>query len=126
MDQEVSRRRRRSYSRQFKAEAVAACRKPGASTSAEALKRSMNANILRRWVVEAERGEGGATPPRALAGPSSASTNASFVSLPVPSKAADDGMPIAVEVRRGRMSVSVRWPRSAAHECAQWLREVLK
>ncbi len=105
MDQEVSRRRRRSYSAEFKAEAVAACRKPGASTSAEALKRSMNANFLRRWVVEAERGEGAATSPRALAGTVERFSEAkASSSLPVPSKAADDGMPITVEVRRGRMT----------------------
>jgi hypothetical protein len=31
-----------------------------------------------------------------------------------------------VEVRRGTMTVSVQWPSSAVHECALWLREVLK
>ena len=39
MDEEVNRRRRRTYSAEFRAEAVLACRKPGASTAAEALKR---------------------------------------------------------------------------------------
>jgi len=39
---------------------------------------------------------------------------------------ADDGTPITVELRRGTMTLSVQWPRSAVHECAMWLREVLK
>jgi transposase len=64
MDEEANRRRRRTYSAEFRAEAVAACRKPGASTSAEPLKRSMNANVLRRWAVEAERVEGAVTSAR--------------------------------------------------------------
>ena len=125
MDEETSRRRRRTYSAEFRAEAVAACRKPGASTSAEALKRSMNANVLRRWVVEAERAEGTVTSARALPAPVSASAKGSFIPLPGPARAADES-PITVEVHRGAMTVSIQWPRSAVHECAMWLREVLK
>jgi len=123
MDQQSGRRRRRSYSAEFKAEAVAACRRPGASTAAAALERSINANVLRRWIVEAERAEGTLAPPsalRPLSGPAP-----SFVALPMPPKTAD-ATPITVEVRRGTMTLSVQWPRSAVHECAMWLREVLK
>lgn len=47
--------RRRSYSEEFKAEAVAACLQPGMSMAAVALSRGLNANLLRRWVVEAEQ-----------------------------------------------------------------------
>lgn len=125
MDQEVNRRRRRSYSSEFRAEAVAACRRPGASTSAEALKRSMNANVLRRWVVEAERAEGAGMAPRALPAPASRQAKGDFIALPVSGKAADD-RPITVEVHRGTMRVSIQWPRSAMHEFTMWLREVLK
>jgi hypothetical protein len=49
------RRRRRRHSAGFKAEAVAACLQPGVSIAAVALSRGLNANLLRRWVVEAER-----------------------------------------------------------------------
>ena len=125
MEQESARRRRRSYSAEFKAEAVAACRKRGASTAAAALERSMNANVLRRWVVEAERAEGTLAPPRALPSPPSLSPKGSFVPLPMPPRSADV-TPITVEVRRGTMTLSVQWPRSAVQECAMWLREVLK
>ena len=85
----------------------------------------MNANVVRRWVVEAERAEGTITPHRALPPPPSPSPKGSFVALPMPPKA-DDGTPITVELRRGTMTLSVQWPRSAVHECAMWLREVLK
>ena len=125
MDEEVNRRRRRTYSAEFRAEAVAACRKPGASTSAEALKRSMNTNVLRRWIVEAERAEGTVTAPRALPAPVSVAAKRSFIALPAPAKPTDE-MPITVEVHRGAMTVTIQWPRSAVHECALWLREVLK
>lgn len=125
MDQEAGRRRRRSYSAQFKAEAVAACRKPGASTAAAAMERSINANVLRRWVVEAETADGRSMTPRSLPPPPAASAKGSFVALPMPPKAADT-TPITVEVRRGTMTLSVQWPSSAVHECAMWLREVLK
>ena len=51
----TGRRRRRRHSKQFKAEAVAACRQSGISIAAVALSRELNANLLRRWVSEAER-----------------------------------------------------------------------
>jgi transposase len=51
------RRRRRHHSVFFKAEAVGACQQPGVSISAVALVRGLNANLLRRWVQEAERGD---------------------------------------------------------------------
>jgi transposase-like protein len=125
MDQEAGRRRRRSYSAEFKAEAVAACRKPGASTAAAVLERSINANVLRRWVVEAEHAERLLVTPRSLPPPAGSSAKGSFVALPMLPKAVDT-TPITVEVRRGTMTVSVQWPSSAAHECTMWLREVLK
>jgi len=81
--------------------------------------RAINANLLRRWVVEAERSEP-APAPKALSPPSEA-----FVSVPVQAKPAGN-TPIRVEVRRGAFTVSVHWPSSAMYECALWLREVLK
>ena len=121
MDQAVGRRRRRVHSAEFKAEAVAACRRPGASIAAAALERSINANLLRRWVVEAERADGGGSSAlKALPAPSEP-----FVALSVQPTPADN-TPIRVEVRRGALTVSVQWPRSAVHECGIWLREILK
>ena len=118
MDEGVGRRRRRRHSAQFKAEAVAACRKSGVSIAATALERSINANLLRRWVIEAEHTEESSLMP-------ATAPAERFVALPLPTQPVDD-TPIKIEVRRGAMTLSVRWPRSAMHECAIWLREVLK
>jgi transposase len=121
MEQGLGRRRRRVHSAEFKAEAVAASRKPGVSIAAAAMERSINANLLRRWVVEAERAETVAVAaPKALPPPTE-----SFVAVPV-RPAVTQNAPIRVEVRRGSLTVSVQWPGSALHECAIWLREVLK
>ena len=122
MEQEPGRRRRRRHSAQFRAEAVAAARQPGVSIAAAAMARSLNANLLRRWVVEAERAEVvGRTEPKALPAPEPGS----FVALPLPRRVSAS-TPIRVEVRRGSLTVRVQWPSSALHECAMWLREVLK
>ena len=45
----ATRRTRRSYSAQFKAQLVVACQQPGASVAALALEHGMNANLLHRW-----------------------------------------------------------------------------
>jgi transposase len=121
MDEGSGRRRRRTHSAQFKAEAVAACRRPGTSIAAAALARSINANLLRRWVVEAERAEAGTSSIlRALP-----ALGESFVELPIQSAPGKDAA-IHIEVRRSALTVSIHWPISAMHECALWLREVLK
>jgi transposase len=121
IEQGTGRRRRRRHSAEFKAEVVAACRRPGVSSAAVALAHSINANLLRRWVAEAERDEGGVIEaPEASAG-----RNSAFVALPVPTRSSSDAV-VRIEVRRGALTVSVQWPSSAAHECAIWLREVLK
>ena len=53
----VGRRRRRRYSVEFKAQVVAACEGPGVSLAAIALHHKLNANLLRRWVEQAEGNE---------------------------------------------------------------------
>lgn len=47
-------RRRRLHSDEFKADAVASCMQPGMSMAAVAIAHGVNANLLRRWVREAE------------------------------------------------------------------------
>jgi transposase len=101
---------------------VAACRQPGVSIAAAAMARLINANLLRRWVAEAERAQAGSL---VMPKPVAAAAQESFVALPVAVQSVDD-TPIRIEVRRGTMTLSLQWPRSALHECALWLREVLK
>ena len=85
MDNGSGRRRRRVHSVAFKAEAVAACRQPGMSNAAAALARALNANLLRRWVVETERAEEMTkSAVKALPAPTEA-----FVALPMPAKPTD-------------------------------------
>jgi transposase-like protein len=100
---------------------VAACRRPGVSSAAVAQAHSINANLLRRWVAEAE-GDDGSVSVGAEAMPS---PSHAFVALPVAARPSADA-PVRIEVRRGALTVSVQWPSSAARECAIWLREVLK
>lgn len=122
----LERRRRRRYSAEFKAEAVTACRQPGVSIAAIALSRSLNANLLRRWVVEAERAAEAprVTPqPRALPPPPVGAQR--FIPVAV-EKSAHAEPRIRVEIRRGTTAVSVEWPPSVARECAEWLSGLLK
>ena len=81
----------------------------------------VNANLARRWVVDAERH-----------GDSQLATSCqsgivprSFVPLQLPpaGPAAED---IRIELHRGTTVVNVRWPSGAAAECAAWMRELLR
>lgn len=47
---------RRTYSRDYKLEIVDECSAPGASIAAIALSHGINANVVRRWIVQHRRG----------------------------------------------------------------------
>lgn len=122
------RRRRRAHSDEFKADAVAACAQPGMSMAAVAMAHGINANLLRRWVHEAESrpscdvvradvcNAAKAQDPKTVFVP---------VSLPAPTPPAQ-APDIRVELRRGPTTVTVTWPAGAAAECAAWMRELLR
>ncbi len=119
----TGRRRRRRHSAQFKADAVAACRQAGVSLASVALSLGLNANLLRRWVVAAERSGMAAvsTAVRALPAPAAES----FV--PVRVTTASGGMDaIRIEVRRGATVMTMQWPVSAARQCTSLLRKLLR
>ena len=121
------RRRRRRHSDEFKARVVAACRKPGVSIAAVALDHRLNANLLRRWVVMAERGQEEApiTPP-AVPAARALPASAAFVPVTVQRPAAVSSPEIMIELRRGATVVKVSWPVAAAAGCAAWLGELLR
>ncbi len=107
------------------ADGIAACRS-GRSIAAVALPNGLNANLLRMWVVEAERG--GSAPKL----PPSPAPKAAFTALPLPTAAepAPGPAPLAespacvfLAIRRGDTSVYVTLP--AGTNSAAWLREVL-
>ena len=117
-------RRHVRYSDDFKRQVVAACHEPGVSTAAIAMANALNANMLRRWVVQAsQRGNcelANRTTPAASDG-----NTPDFVPVqlaPVPKPQAAD---IRIELQYARTNIQIHWPMSASNQCAQWLREVL-
>ena len=114
----AGRRRRRLHSDEFKADAVAAASQPAVSLASVALARGINANLLRRWVREAEL-------PAAKTLAKAASTSTAFVPVQLPGPVAPTGE-IRIGLRRGSTTVTVAWPMAAAADCAQWLRELLR
>jgi len=120
----MGRRRRRRHSAEFKATVIQECLRPGVSVAAVALAHSLNANMLRKWVIDAEhRGiepvvaarpraeEAGLPPP-------------SFVPLALNAPPVDGD--IRIELQRAGTTVKIAWPASAARECAAWLSDWLR
>lgn len=120
---ETGRRRRRTHSAHFKAEAVGACQQPGVSIAAVALARGLNAAMLHRWVKQAER-SGRPIAIRTTAPSVAIEGSESFVPVALPSNPTEGT--IRIEVRRKGRSIGIEWPASAAHECALLLRELMK
>lgn len=113
------RRRRRLHSGEFKADAVAAAVQPGMSMAAVALSRGINANLLRRWVRDAE------LPVAKTSSSAATPAPAAFVAMKLPESVTAD-RDIRVELRRGATTITVTWPTSAAVDCASWMRELLR
>lgn len=123
-----SRRTRRRHAPEFRAQVVQACQQPGVSIAAVALANGLNANMVRKWVIDAEaRSAQRLTPAQhgAAAARERACQDepASFVPLALPAPVADE---IRVELQHGTTAVKVTWPSSAAADCAAWLRELLR
>jgi transposase len=119
----AERRRQRRYSEQFKAEVVAAFRATGVSVAAVATEHGLNANLLRRWIEQAEgilprRMPGRASEVQPLPAPA-------FVPVALEQRSMRPAE-IRIEVHRGNQSVTVCWPVSEAAQCAAWLREWLR
>uniref|UniRef100_UPI003F491C03 IS66-like element accessory protein TnpA n=1 Tax=Cupriavidus yeoncheonensis TaxID=1462994 RepID=UPI003F491C03 len=118
----AGRRRRRRYSREFKAQVVAACQGQGVSIAAIALHHKLNANLLRRWVDQAE----GNVPALIAGGKVAGQPVATPAFVPVPLESRNvRSTEIRVEVRRADQSITVSWPTSEAAQCVAWLREWL-
>lgn len=121
----MGRRRRRRHSAEFKAAVIRECMTPGVSIAAVALAHSLNANMLRKWVIDAEHAQ--PAKPKALPVqpaqevPMPAPT---FVPLALPAPTVDGD--IRIELQRGGTTVSIAWPAGAARECAAWLSDWLR
>ncbi len=109
-----------------------ACRQPGVSIAAVALANGLNANMVRKWVIDAEArpavapsADLGVTAP--VGDKPSPSAPPSFLPLALRAPAAP--MPadeIRIELQRGATAIKVAWPSGAAADCAAWLRELLR
>lgn len=117
----LGRRRRRRHSAEFKAAVIEECLRPGVSIAAVALAHGLNANMLRKWVIDGEHRL--ATPAPAPA-PETPSAPPTFVPLALPAPAVDGE--IRLELQRAGTSVKIVWPAAAARDCAAWLREWLR
>jgi transposase len=127
------RRTNRRHGAEFKAQVIRACRQPGVSVASVALVNGLNANMLRRWVVEAERAGAmavGAQRGQGAHGVSTAGGSSgcpSFVAVQMPATPVALPQPdIHIEFKRGPTVIIMRWPASQAGACAIWLREVLR
>jgi transposase len=117
-------RQRVRYSDEFKRQVVAACHAPGVSKAAIALANGLNANMLRRWVVESSQGSNRQlatlTKPRPPAQAKPDFVPVTFA--PTPSAQVAD---IRIELQHTSTAIQIHWPLAASSQCAQWLREVL-
>jgi len=113
----VSPTRRRRHSKEFKAQAIRAAMQPNVSIAAVALHYRLNANMLRSWVAAHEELNVAEEARKSMSVPA-----AEFVPLQLGDPAMASGpTEIQIEVRRGAATVTVRWPLSAASDCALWL-----
>jgi transposase len=118
------RRRRRKHSAEFKAHVVVACSQPGVSSASVAMANGINANLVRRWVNDAEVGVKREAGGEVVAAKRTTRPAARFMpmALPVTATVPD----IRIELQRGSTKVVVTWPAAAATECAAWMRELLR
>jgi transposase len=129
MERELMDRRplRREYSEDFKAEVLAQTRQAGASVSGVALSHGLHPNMVQRWRREDRQRQ---------AAPAQQNIDQAFVPLrlaPVcdpPPEAAEAPAPIVETIRmefnRPGGALTVHWPVSAAGQCAQMLRDLLR
>src|SRR5690348_1710949 len=139
-----ARRRRRTYSAQFKAEMVAQCMAAGVSQAAIAIEHDMNPNVLRRWVVEHERlglhelgdqpsastASAGRTPTRWLPfvpvqAPAVVATPVAAAGPAQPPSTGHASATIQVDLAARGLTMTIRWPVSEHPALAQWARQVL-
>ena len=118
-------RSRRTYSTEFKAQLVAACRIPGMSVASVARNHGINHNILHRWLRELPDSDQPCTHSAVDLRPPG------FIELPMPAPLAAPSVPttegcVHLELQRGDLSLKLSWPASSAAECAVWLRELLR
>lgn len=136
-------RARRSYTDQFKAEMVAECLRGNVSVASLALEQGMNANVLRRWIVEHERYSKhvlqdehvGSVRPTVDMAPANwipftplqvADDCKTAPVRPVVPAPGSEGVnnTIELELANQGLTMKVRWPASEHKALVQWTREL--
>ncbi|MCF7768991.1 IS66-like element accessory protein TnpA [Achromobacter pulmonis] len=102
--------KRRSYPKALKSRIVAQCRQPGISVAGVALAHGVNANLVHKWIRQAEQQDG---------------TTPAFVPVALSAVPAA-GRHIEIRLLRGPVQATVQWPVSEAGACVAWLREWLR
>jgi transposase len=116
------RRRRQSYSADFRAQVVQACQGSAVSIASLALANGMNAELLRRWVNERERSS-------ALQSVMTQRTVQTMAGQFVPvalSRPDNELEPIRIEIRKGSVSIAMSLAAALVKESGALLRELLK
>jgi transposase len=120
---------RRTYSPEFKAQLVAACRIHGKSDASVARNHGINHNILHRWLRQlSDSGQRhihsavDLRPPGFIEVPMA---QALPVLSPPTTPPITEGC-VRLELQRGELSRKLSWPASSGAECAMWLRELLR
>lgn len=124
-----TRRTHRTYTREFKAELVAACQQPGVSIAALASHHAMNANVLHRWLKEHKRdGCHQLIGPGQPGTPVVSSPSPAFIPVTLPAVMHEPKVvsELKVELRKGALSMTVTWPLGATADFVQWTTAVLK
>lgn len=124
------RRTHRRHGAAFKAQVIRASRQPGVSMASVALANGLNARMLRRWLVEADRiravvvGRQGAV---CVNDAPAARSLAAFVAVQMPTAPAAPTQPdVRIELKRGATTIVIRWPAALAGAFATCLREMLR
>lgn len=119
---------RQQYSREFKSMVVAQARHPHVSIAAVALSHRLNANLLRKWIKDADpnyvsKRESKFTSVSDMA---CAQTAPAFVPVKMSAHSTPDSHSpcIEVEVQKASATVKVKWPLQASNACLVWLREI--
>lgn len=95
----------------------------GVSIAAVALAHGLNANMLRKWIIDAEhKGVRPAAAPARIAGVSMPPPSFVPLALTAPPAQGD----IHIELQCAGTTVKIVWPAAAARDCAAWLSDWLR
>jgi hypothetical protein len=141
----IKRKPRRRYSEQFRQQVIEEASRPGVRVASVARAHDLDVGLVRRWIANAsarerlpdharaarqrlkEPGRVPAGLNSAGATPAGSDPAASFLAIAVGGAAATSPSPeIRIQFNRGPTSIGVTWPVSAAADCGQWLREVMR